>query len=142
MTLESTLAIYLDVDNAASHLSSSHGIGIFLTSNPHFLSSAIHQLSSHSSLTYHTTLTFHYTKVAYTSDEPAPPHISGFFECFSLIKTATSTPSGSLLLSAKPHLLHFPHPSATSATFPFPTSARMTSELFLLASVSWLRTSN
>ncbi|ELR14606.1 uncharacterized protein ACA1_271510 [Acanthamoeba castellanii str. Neff] len=52
---------------------------IFITSNPQHLMPAINQLTHHANLEYKLTLTFHFSKVAYTSDHPAPAHISGFF---------------------------------------------------------------
>jgi hypothetical protein len=110
----------LDMNDAASCLSPKHGISIFLTSNPVFLVAAVKELQTHPKLKHQTTLTFYYTKVPYTADTPAPPHLSGFFimlfshnSCpFSSIwKPSPSGPTTSSPFSAPTcYLSHIPLP--------------------------------
>lgn len=62
----------LKLNDASSCLSPNQ---IFLTSNPVFLASAIEDLQTHPKLKHWMTLTLYYTKVPYTADTPAPPHL-------------------------------------------------------------------
>jgi hypothetical protein len=129
----------LNVNDAATQLHHLHSISIFITSNPQHLMSAINQLTHHADLEYKLTLTFHFSKVAYTSDHPAPPHISGFFvilfchpNCpFNTIWVPSPPPKRETALV----LL-----TATSPTFLYHLPTRTTSELFQQALLSWLRT--
>ncbi|ELR14312.1 uncharacterized protein ACA1_106830 [Acanthamoeba castellanii str. Neff] len=119
----------LNINNTATQLHHLHGIGIFITSNPLHLASA---LTHHANLEYKLTLTFHFSKVAYTSDHLAPPHVSGFFV---VLFCHTDCPFNTIWVPSPPigapyyYLSHIPLPPANKDNIkPIPASLALMAE--------------
>jgi hypothetical protein len=71
--------IPLNIDDAATRLSKSYGVGFYISSSPSNIANAITSLESHSTLQVFRLLHFYYSSPTYSSSMPASePLVSGF----------------------------------------------------------------